>query len=252
MAGLLSSARRRRRLARGGGALAIAGGIAAVAVIWPNTGTSVQLPQHEGIKAVYVTPRSVSFAGARGDEVLRVQQRFVDHAVFRHDVAAAYDLVAPSLRGSLTRAQWATGDIPVEPYPEGAVKEIRGRLLYSYLDRVSLEVRFLTKPGAEVGEQTFDLVLRRVGPAAAGGSERWLVSSWLPSGGIADPRAARRGGLDLTTAVAGKGQIGAGWLALPAAILGVALLGLAGLGVRGWHRHRRAVRAYEAHRATRL
>ena len=107
LAGRLSSPRRRRRLAWSGGALLVVGAAVAAGVIWPNTGHSVQLPQHEGVKAVFRTPASVPFTGARGDAVLRVEQRFVEHAVFRHDVAAAYDLVTPSLRGSLTRERWA-------------------------------------------------------------------------------------------------------------------------------------------------
>ncbi len=252
LAGTLSSPRRRRRLAWSGGALLVVGAAVAAGVIWPNTGHSVQLPQHEGVKAVFATPESVPFTGARGDAVLRVEQRFVDHAVFRHDVAAAYDLVTPSLRGSLTRERWAAGVIPVEPYPAAAVKEIRGRPLYSYDDRVSLEIRFLPKPGAAVAAQAFDLVLRRTLPTAAGGTAGpWLVSSWLPTGLIADPRAARAGGLDLASAQTGKGRIGAEWLLLPVALVGLALLGLAGLGARGWLRHRRAVAAYEAHRAGR-
>ena len=223
----------------------------AAGVLWPNTGHSVQLPQHEGVKAVFQAPASVPFTGARGDAVLLVEQRFVEHAVFRHDVAAAFDLVAPSLRGSITRARWTSGAIPVEPYPAAAVRQIRGRLLYSYEDRVSLEVRFVPKPGAPVAKQAFDLVLHRELPQHGGTAGRWLVSSWLPTGLIADPRAARAGGLDLASAQTGKGRIGAAWLLLPVALVGLALLALAGLGARGGLRHRRAVRAYAAHRARR-
>ena len=248
MAGLLSSARRRRRLALGAGAASVIGGIAAVGVVWPNTGTSQQLAQHAGVKAVYVAPQSVPFDGVRGDDILRLEQSFVEHAVLRHDVAKSFDLVSPDLRGSMTRARWASGDIPVEPYPAEAVKEIRGKLLYSDPERVSLEVRFVPKDGARVGEQTFDLVLGRSGPA---GARRWVVTSWLPNGfGVAAPRAGgRANGIDLRPeASSSKGQLGAAWLALPAGLLGmgVALVGF--LLARGWQRNRRAVRAYEASR----
>ena len=100
--------------------------------------------------------------------------------------------------------------------------------------------------------KAFDLVLRRTLPTAAGGTAGpWLVSSWLPTGRLADPRAARAGGLDLASAPTGKGRIGTEWLLLPVALVGLALLGLAGLGARGWLRHRRAVAAYEDHRAGR-
>ena len=249
MAGFLSSPRRRRRLAWAAAAASVIGGIAAVGVVWPNTGTSQQLAQHAGVNAVYVAPQSVPFDGVRGDAILRLEQQFVDHAVFRHDAGKSFDLVSPDLRGSFTRASWASGEIPVEPYPAEAVKEIRGKLLYSYPERVSLEVRFVPKDGAQVGEQAFDLIMQRSGPASAG---RWVVTSWLPNGfGVAAPRAGgRREGFDLRPLPSGEGRLGAAWLALPAGLLGVgiALVGL--LAVRGWYRHRRAVRAYEASRST--
>ena len=247
MAGLLSSPRRRRRPAWGGGAASLIGGIVAVGVAWPNTGTSQQLAQHAGLKAVYVAPQSVPFDGARGEEILRLERQFVEYAVFRHDVARSFDLVSPSLRGSMTRARWAGGDIPVEPYPAAAVKEIRGKLLYSYPDRASLQVRFVPKDGATVGEQTFDLVLGRSGPV---GARRWVVTSWLPNGfGVAAPRAAgRRDGIDLRPPSSSKGQLGAAWLALPAGLLGVGVALVGFLAVRGWRRSRRAIRIYEASR----
>ncbi len=249
MARLLSSPRRRRRLAWGAGAASLIGGVVAAGLVWPNTGTSQQLAQHAGVKAVYVVPRSVPFDGDRGDEILRLEQKFVEHAVFRHDVGGSFDLVSPSLRSGITRARWASGDIPVEPYPAEAVKAIRGKLLYSYPDRVSLQVRFVPKADAQVGEQTFDLVIGRSGPA---GSRRWLVTSWLPNGfGVAAPRAAgRANGIDLRPTSSSKGQLGAAWLALPAGLLGLGLALVCFLAVRGWHRQRRAVRAYKASRST--
>lgn len=244
---ILSSPRRRRRLAWSLGIGAAGAGIAILGVFWPNTGTSQQLAQHAGVKAVYVAPESVPFEGARGDDALRLEQQFVDRAVFRHDVAGAYDLVAPELRRGFTRARWATSDIPVEPYPAAAVKEVRGRLLYSYPERASLQITFVPKAGAAVGQQTFDLVLRRLGPATA---RRWVVGSWLPSSFGAAPRAAgRRDGIDLRPV--GKGQLGAAWLALPAGVLGLLLLALVGLGVRGWRRQRQAVRDYQFSRSSR-
>ena len=228
------------------GAGAVGAGIAVLGVVWPNTGTSLQLAQHAGTKSVYVAPRNVPFEGARGAEALRLEQLFVDRAVFRHDVAGAYDLVTPELRRGFTRERWATSDIPVEPYPEAAVKEVRGRLLYSYPDRTSLQITFVPKSGAAVGRQTFDLVLRRIGPATA---RRWAVSSWLPSSFGAAPRAA--GHSDLGLPIRDKGQLGAAWLAVPAGLLGLVLLALFGLGARSWHRQRRAARNYRLSRSGR-
>ena len=117
-------------------------------------------------------------------------------------------------------------------------------MLYLYPDRVSLQVRFLPKDGAQVGEQSFDLVFGRSGPP---GARRWLVTSWLPNGfGVAGPRATRRvDGIDLRPTSSGQGQLGAAWLALPAGLLGL------GLAARAWHRHRRALRSYKVSSSTR-
>src|SRR6185312_7438006 len=48
---------------------------------------------------------------------LRTAQKFIQTAVQRNDVGAAWALVTPHMRGGLTRAQWNTGNIPVVPYP---------------------------------------------------------------------------------------------------------------------------------------
>lgn len=225
---------------------ALLGGIAVVAVRWPNTGTSSQVPQHEGLNAVYVAPRSVPLGRARGDEVLLLEQNFVEHAVFRRDVAKSFDLVSPDLRAGFSRARWATGEIPVEPYPAAAVKEIRGKLLYSYPEKVSLQIRFVPKDGATVPEQNFDLVVQQFGPA---GARRWLVSSWLPSGVGARPRAATS--IDLRAQPDAKAPLGAMWLALPGALVAIVVLLLVGVAVRGWLRHRRAMRAFLSSRSSR-
>ena len=42
---------------------------------------------------------------------------FVNHAVTRHDPAAAYDVVAPELRPGMTRKSWAHDDLPAYPFP---------------------------------------------------------------------------------------------------------------------------------------
>src|SRR5437016_13335747 len=42
---------------------------------------------------------------------------FVNHAVKRKDVGAAYGVVTQTLRAGMTRKQWSRGDIGVYPYP---------------------------------------------------------------------------------------------------------------------------------------
>jgi len=46
-----------------------------------------------------------------------VAEAFVATAVARKDLAKSWELASPELRGDLTRADWLTGTIPVQPYP---------------------------------------------------------------------------------------------------------------------------------------
>ena len=99
-----------------------------------------------------------------------VAEEFVATAVARRELDRAWRISAPSLRGTLTPAQWRTGAIPVLPYPVA-------RADASYLAKASLpgdallEVAFTPRDGASARPARFLLGLRRLGG-------RWLVSSW--------------------------------------------------------------------------
>ena len=51
------------------------------------------------------------------DAVDKTLDIFVNHAVKRHNPAAAYDVLTPTMKAGMTRNQWNRGDIPVYPYP---------------------------------------------------------------------------------------------------------------------------------------
>jgi hypothetical protein len=109
-----------------------------------------------------------------------VAQAFVQTAVARRDLAGAWWLVAPSLRGGLTAEQWQRGSIPVRSYPVATARVVY-RTKLSYADRALLEVTFQPRSGSL--PKQFLLGLRRSGGP-------WLVTSWSAVSTIAPaPRA---------------------------------------------------------------
>ena len=76
----------------------------------------------------------------------RSPTRFIESAVYRKHVDDSWALTTRELHQGLSRSDWASGEIPVVPYPANAVAEVRWQLDYSYADDVGLKVAFYPKP----------------------------------------------------------------------------------------------------------
>lgn len=110
---------------------------------------------------------------------VRIAREFIETAVLRTNLNWAYDHVHPYLKGSLTRAQWNRGDIPVIPYPAENVRTAEFLTIYSYQTEVLFDVDLVARPGAGVRPHLdFYMGLRRAGGKISG---RWLVSYWEPN-----------------------------------------------------------------------
>lgn len=116
-------------------------------------------------------------AGTDAASAEEVQRRFVNTAVVRRYEVCSYDLVTTYMHAGLTRADWATGNIPVQPFttsdPNGVVARFRPRE-----GRAGLRASYVELEAADTGRATFELVV-----VARGG--RWLVSYWAPTPRIA-------------------------------------------------------------------
>src|SRR5690349_19928348 len=99
---------------------------------------------------------------------------FVNHAVKRQNVGAAFDVVAPEMRPGITRKAWAHsgGDLPVYPFPAQG-KTHPWNILYVTREEVGLELQLQPKKGSEQGPIIFHIYLRPVG-------NRWPVDSFMP------------------------------------------------------------------------
>lgn len=254
MGALFSSPRRRRRLAWGATLLTLAGGLVAVGVIWPNTAERVPSKREPGRAQVYHEPKLIKLTRSSQAEALSTAANFVKTAVARRNVDRSWLLVSASLRQGYTRDEWSHGEIPVVPYP---VAQARWKLDYSYEDALGLQVLLYPTVGSGMRPNLFLMELKPVGDPK---HRRWVVDSWTPSG-VANPAlqapdsAPGRGGgsaaglqsLDPGVVGGTESRLGAAWLFVPLAVLGVVPLVLAVFGIRSWRRSRRAERAYREH-----
>jgi hypothetical protein len=246
---LFSSPRWRRRLAWIIGALTIVGAAVAIGVMYPSTRTPEAAPRG-GQGYVYKAPKHIELTRAQRARVLATAANFVSHAVARRKVEQAYDLTAPSLRGGLTRAQWRSGTIPVVPFP---VDEARWKLDYSDVDAIGLQVLLFPRAGSGLRPELFNMELAATG---RGAKQRFLVTSWAPSGlaggGAPAPAATGAGGVpNLSASFEGQARLGSHWLLVPLALFAIVPLILIGFFARGWLRGRRAAAEFAASSPTR-
>jgi hypothetical protein len=159
---------------------------------------------------------------------------FVNHAVKRHEVAAAFDVTAPELRAGMTRKAWAKGDIPAYPYPARGTSH-GWTVLYVTRDEVAANLILRPKRGVRMTGILFNIYLRPV-------HGKWLVDSFMPAatintelfGGVAKVRSVR----DFSPGAQsggphGKPLISSDVAIIPFAVLALLLLGLGGLFAKG-------------------
>jgi len=230
VAGRLQSYRFRRRLLLLGLSAVAVGVAIGVSVAFWNTGPLRTERFSGGNAQIYTAPASAELTAAERREVVEVAKRFVATAVTRDDPAGAFELAGPSLRIGTTKAGWATGEIPVVPFP---VDTARWRIDYSIENEVGLEVYAWPKPDAGLRPTLFLMSLVAVG---RGGGRHWLVESWVPRGGRPDVlrqrisnRTPLQAALEEQRQPRSSSQMSAAWLlVLPAVLVGMLL------AVPGW------------------
>jgi len=106
----------------------------------------------------------------------KVARKFIETAVLRKNLDAAYPLVNNEIRGGLTKKQWETGNIPVIGYPAGNAKSAAFLVDWSYKTQMMLTVDLVARKGANVRPHLpFFIGLVRAGNKPNG---RWLVNYW--------------------------------------------------------------------------
>ena len=147
---LLASPRRRRRVVFGAVVVVVAAPLAYLGVHFSSPGSAGNATGPYVKDSFYRKPKHVPFTADERRAVRSTLRDFIRTAVARRDVVESWKLAGPVLREGLTRRKWATGAIPVQPYPvanhgQGAWSTVQ----YSYRNKVGLEV--LLFPSARVG-----------------------------------------------------------------------------------------------------
>jgi hypothetical protein len=258
---VLESPRRRRRLSIAALAVGVAVPLIVLGVHFSTPGS------HEGANGPTVEepllnePKQVPFTPAKKRAVRKVLAQFISTAVARKDVGSSWELAGPSLRSGLTRKEWKTGDIPVTPYP--ASRHGQGSwdvVNYSYPRKVGLEVLVFPKAGSGYSVATAEV------DVVKGHDARWRVDYWMitkfhgpGAAAPADSASALSEGPPKVHKLAGNKAarrdaaieaqntdtgIGAIWLAVPIALLGLIVVVPVSIGIAMWIRNRRAAAEY--------
>ena len=177
----------------------------------------------------------------------------VNHAVKRKDIGKSYDIVTPTLRGGMTRAQWSRGEIPIYPYPAAGRRFHEWTVQYRTKDEIALEL--ILAPNArnkkKLGQILFHVYLQpRDG--------RWLVDSFMPGATFAPEGeapvvqasgdfGATPGGTTYNRASTERTSrpplVSSVYIVIPFAVMGLLFLGIAAWVVVGKVRYARLVGA---------
>jgi hypothetical protein len=153
-------------------------GVAALMVaVFRNTGTKIDDP----LTTLPAVVPTVQQKAPLEPEARRVAGLFILTAVARKNLDQAWEITHPTLRQGLTRKQWLTGNIPVQPYPVDQLETAPLAIDESYRNSAVLEVALLPRRGSKIKPQTFFIGLKAVGK---GKQRRWLVDYWAPRSAI--------------------------------------------------------------------
>ena len=169
----LDSPRAQRRALWIGLALFVVGAAAVTFAFFRNTGHEFPNTFSDQPAQVYKTPKTVPVS----PEIIQVARKFIETAVARKNIAASYDIVGKDLRGSMTREQWAKGNIPVVYYPADKISVATFKVDYSHPKDALLEIGLVPRQGVDVRRLTFFIGFEKVG---TGANAHWVVNYWSP------------------------------------------------------------------------
>jgi uncharacterized protein YidB (DUF937 family) len=98
---------------------------------------------------------------------------FLQTAVARQNLAKAWTVAGPGIKGGQSYQSWLKGNIAVVPYPGESMDKAPIKVDWSYPKSVGLSVALLPKKGTGEKPQVFNMELKKAG-------KRWVVDSWVP------------------------------------------------------------------------
>jgi hypothetical protein len=173
--GILSSPRAQRRLIVFSGGVLVIGFIAFLSAFLLRGTSGIHSPL--STLPAQTHPKLVKAPPSK--EALKVAREFLETAVLRKNLARAYDITGPALRGNMTRAEWNKGNIAVAPYPARNTKTAAFTVDWSYRTQIMLEVDLVAKKGSGSNIRPhlpYFLGLQRKGDKPNGA---WQVNTWI-------------------------------------------------------------------------
>ena len=170
--GFFSSPRNQRRLYWGSAGVLVIGIVAFVSAFVLRGSSGIHspistIPAQAAPKLVKASPDPAAY---------KVAREFIETAVLRKNLDAAYPLVNGEIKGGLTQKQWDTGNIPVIGYPANNAKTAAFSVYFSYKTQMMLTVDLVAKRGTSVRPHlSFYIGLERAHDKPNG---RWLVNYW--------------------------------------------------------------------------
>jgi hypothetical protein len=163
----------------------------------------------------------------------RTLDGFVNHALKRQDVAAAWNLVTPDLRTGISRSAWDAGNVPVIPFRAGGNTFHEWTVDSATPTAVNFE---LIVPAAKTKDSSIQFfgTMKKI-------HGRWLVDAFNPSATFGG--GAVVSGSDYAPPPGGGGTgeatLGSVWIVIPAALIVAGILFVIGWFLFGWVRGRR-------------
>ena len=163
----------------------------------------------------------------------RTLDGFVNHALKRQDVGAAWNLVTPDLRTGISRSSWDAGNVPVIPFRAGGKTFHQWTVDSATPTAVNFE---LIVPAAKTKDSSIQFfgTMRKI-------HGRWLVDAFNPSATFGG--GAVVSGSDYAPPPGGGGTgeatLGSVWIVIPAVLIVAGILFVIGWFLFGWARGRR-------------
>jgi hypothetical protein len=176
---------------------------------------------------------SAQISPAERAAINRTLDGFINHALKRQDVDAAWNLVTPDLRTGISRSAWDAGNVPVIPFRAGGTTFHQWTVDSATPTQVDFE---LIVPAAKTKDSSIQFfgTMKKI-------RGRWLVDAFNPSATFGG--GAVVSGSDYAPQAGGGGTgeatLGSFWIVIPAALICAGILFLIGWLLVGWARGRR-------------
>ena len=103
--------------------------------------------------------------------------KFVMTAVVRRNVASSWDVTTPGLRQGMTKKQWATGNIPPQPFPVYKFNKSKFHVHAKTPNEVGVYITIGATPKSGLKTTTFDIGVHKFGTPP---HVHWKVDYWMP------------------------------------------------------------------------